>query len=64
MSSRPRSLLRLGELVDVAEAAEVLLEQVGVWAQRDEDPADDDGEAAAEVEGLPVLAPTNSTVLI
>ena len=64
MNSRPRSLLRLAELVDVAEAAEVLLEQVSGGAQRDEDPADDGGEAAAEVEGLPVLAETNSTVSI
>ena len=31
MNSRPRCLL--AELVDVAEAAEVLLEQVGVGAQ-------------------------------
>ena len=48
--------MRLVELAVVLEAPEILLEQVRAWAQRDEDPADDGGQAAAEVQRFPVLA--------
>ena len=51
----PESLLRPVELAVVLEAAEVLLQEVGAGAQRDDDPADDGRQAAAQVQRLPAL---------